>query len=838
MEIKNTFFHRNKEYLITLTAIGILFFIICGAKQVFPFGSNTLDTIDFESQWVPVYYHVWDFLHGQGSLFFDWNVGGGNNFAGVSSQFSLISPFNLFFFFVKRSWIEKSMTFFILLKLAAMGITMCFYLKHNGRELQSHWLAAGSAAYALSGYSFLYYGMGWLDVAVIFPILLYNFVQMAEKERTWKIGKYALGYTLCLTIIFIMNIPQAYMTSFYLILFAGGYFFLLREEQTVNVGGILKFGLTTLLALGLSAVVFLPAALAMLGSFRLSGDEFSGVSGYFLLLRQTGMEVGSKWMMLAGVGIPFGYLIFTGKKSRRSFWQFYLPVMMAIPVFVEAVNLLWHRGTYVCFPMRYGYMMIFSVIAMAAERMGDREDEGRSAGFVQGRAGSIVAGLVLFAWGGLTLGMGLYLIDPLPHQGDVNFVSDAQELFGVFGEETDIFHKVKTADASLNNNYPLIAQVPSYSNYLHLMTTEQIMLERMLGYSQVWTRLGDTGGTLFSDALLGYQFTLSSRLTGLADEMSERGIYVPFSDTEHFVIFRNRYGYEPGLTVKKSVVDCLEQTVSENVFENQNLLSELFFDESFFYTWTEEFADVKENETLAYEIKVKGEGVVYLYAPNLLEASIAVNGNAVPVPGFDDPAGMTYPATYNNGVLALGNYEDENIRVEIEQKCNDTGMTKQVYFAILDMEQFEKSAQEERKTCSYEMTENSLHIQILSDGEEYLYLPINADSGWRCSVNGRETEAMRLCGNLMLVPLDAGENLVELQYVPRGQQKGMAVTLTAVLAMILWAAFSCVRGISEGIQKLYVPVSYLAAGIFFLLYAGFLLVIYVIPLGYMLYLRI
>ena len=40
-------------------------------------------------------------------------------------------------------------------------------------------------------------------------------------------------------------------------------------------------------------------------------------------------------------------------------------------------------------------------------------------------------------------------------------------------------------------------------NYLHLMPSEQIRMNPLLGYSQVWTRLSDTGGTLASDIMLG-----------------------------------------------------------------------------------------------------------------------------------------------------------------------------------------------------------------------------------------------------------------------------------------------------------------------------------------------
>lgn len=229
---KNTFVSRAAVGCVT-TAI---FLLLCIIKGIYPFGIATLDTVDFQSQWIPAYYHVWDVLHGDGSAFFDWRVGGGNNFAGVSAQFSLFSPFNLFFLFVKRSWIEKSMIVFLLIKLLAMGYGMRWFLKEQilKEERYGIYILAGSVGYAVNGYTLLYYGMGWLDVAAILPLLCYFFCRMAEREGDWRLGKNTLGYIVCLTLVFLINIPQAYMMCFFLIVFAGGYFFLNRQDQPLK----------------------------------------------------------------------------------------------------------------------------------------------------------------------------------------------------------------------------------------------------------------------------------------------------------------------------------------------------------------------------------------------------------------------------------------------------------------------------------------------------------------------------------------------------------------------------------------------------------------------------
>lgn len=51
---------------------------------------------------------------------------------------------------------------------------------------------------------------------------------------------------------------------------------------------------------------------------------------------------------------------------------------MILPVFVEGTNILWHMGPYICFPMRFGYMMIFTIIAAAAKRMVERKEAGQT----------------------------------------------------------------------------------------------------------------------------------------------------------------------------------------------------------------------------------------------------------------------------------------------------------------------------------------------------------------------------------------------------------------------------------------------------------------------------
>ena len=829
---------RKLTYFMVAAAVSVLFLLLCACKQIYPFGEGTIDTIDFGSQWVPAYYHVWDFLHGEGSLLFDWNAAGGMDFSGSASQFVLLSPFNLLFLFVGRSQIQQFMTFFILIKLAAMGLSMCFFLEKRSRGLREEipWIVAGSTAYALSGYTFQYYGMGWVDVAVILPILIHCFEGMAKKEQEWKPGRYAIGYLLCLTLVFVISIPQAYMICIFLILYAGGYFFIKREDGTCRKGGMLKFGLVSLLSLGLSAVIFLPAALSILRSYRMSGAEYGGENGYFWLLGQSGMDARIKWIMLLGVLIPFLYLVVTVRKKRSCLWQSYLVAVMVIPVAVEAVNLVWHKGTYMCFPMRHGYMMIFAILAMAYERSQERLAGGKVK--IEGKKKGILTGAVIAVWGVVTFGIGMDALFSNTHGKEVDFVRDAEEIGTVLAEESDVFHKVKIADASLDSNYPLIAGVASYSNNLHILTAEQINALRSLGYSQIWTRLSDTGGTLFSDALLGYQYTVNHRQSGNGDAM-EMSCYENYETTEHFSILKNRYTYGTGIRIDLESYRQYNGAASANVFENQNMISNMLFGEDFFTTWTESFADEKVNETLVYEIPVEKEGMLYLYSKELSGAEIFVNGELLPVPSYENLSGTRYLSEHNNGILTLGLFEGETVTVEIRQTCYDTMIPKQIQFGILDMAAFADSvAACGEDTVTYELGKKSLKISASAKEEEFLLLPVNADGGWKCTINGGEEGMARIFGNLTLIQLKPGENEIVLTYVPGGLEKGAAVTILTVVVLALWAALARIKKADNVIGKIYHGLSYGALAVFALVFAGCLLVVYVVPMVYSLYLKL
>ena len=63
------------SYLIPgiITLLVMIFVLI--VKGIWPFGSNRIDLFDNMQQVAPLYAHLWDAMHGDASVWFDWYTG-------------------------------------------------------------------------------------------------------------------------------------------------------------------------------------------------------------------------------------------------------------------------------------------------------------------------------------------------------------------------------------------------------------------------------------------------------------------------------------------------------------------------------------------------------------------------------------------------------------------------------------------------------------------------------------------------------------------------------------------------------------------------------------------
>ena len=668
-------------YLITGIVSSVLFLAFCAMKQIYPFGERMINDVDLMEQSLPIYYHVWDALHGRAALTYDWNFALGMNFTGVFAHFSIINPFTLLFFLTPRRYLQKFIVFYVTFKIACTGVSMCVFLLHDKllirRRLPAPYIIIASVGYALSGYAIQYFGYSWIEVSFFAPLVMLMLNNMLLERDSLRITGYDLGYTAFLAMILAMNIPIAFPVCLYLLFYAAGYCLICIKDRTETTRIAFKFVVLSLLALGVSAVVFYPSFHELLQSYRIAIAQTFGVKEYFETLDDRGMEPWRKYFMMKTLVLPLlieaACLIFKAVKKlfhRQDSFLLYINLVIIAPVYFETTNHVWHNGGYVCFPMRYGFMLIFTVIAGSYALLSEILTEQGLFTELSEKKLTVASYVLMLLWLGI-----ICVLDP----GELGFWAreeDAVVLSDRIGEivpapEVKI-ERMKNADASLHNSYSMIFGRPAFGNYIPLTTSDHIIADDILGYSQDWERMSDAGGTLFSDTLLQLNTTIckeKSAKTWLTDHTGS-DLYEYKGSLDQFEVYERTTKYPYVLFVKDLEGKSLSWELQGNTYVNQNVLSQLFFDEDLFTDYEEDFS-ISGGEKKIFRIDVTGKQAVYVYTDDLTELSVSLN---------DENIMRHYPVYTYNGVIPLGLYlllgkaatvrcKTENTRYAIKITC-------------------------------------------------------------------------------------------------------------------------------------------------------------------------
>ncbi|MCF0115021.1 MAG: YfhO family protein [Erysipelotrichaceae bacterium] len=331
------------NYALVAILTTVSFLCLLGLK-----GSNgyLLATTDAREQVIPFYYHLWDVQHLQKSLFFDWYSALGTNMAGIVAHYGLISPINLLLLFIKREQIEVFFNVLVVIRLVLASSSMFFLLDKKHESVFNILLAP---LYALNAYMIMYciFPM-WMDIAIIFPLLLYCLEKLME-EDTCK-----LGYMICLAFSFMMDVNIVPMIIIFVILFTSIKLFLLDKAQR----GIAAINVIVSSIIGslISLVILLPGAMQIMVSSRIGTSFIDLILAGYKVVSYMDYQ---KWVMgtLAVIAIVFGLSFIRKFKDKNCYAYLILLVIMAFSMISEGSNLVWHLGTYAYWSMRFAFMM-------------------------------------------------------------------------------------------------------------------------------------------------------------------------------------------------------------------------------------------------------------------------------------------------------------------------------------------------------------------------------------------------------------------------------------------------------------------------------------------------
>lgn len=846
MKDNKSLFQRVKLYAIPglITCAVIVFIYVF--KGIWPFGANRIDYFDNMQQVAPLYAHLWDWMHGKASLWFDWYTGFGTNVSMSISAFSMLSPFNLLLYLFPRTLILESISILTLVKMIFMAVAMYAYINKKYNSLSYNMKVAFSLMYTFCGYTVLYGSCftPWMDIVALFPLL------MLAYENMMQTGK-KLFYIIMVAIIFIINYYLGAMSLVYIFLISGAYVLLMSKKEKIKEHAW-NLGIGTVAGLGLSCFVLVPVMMQLSGSQR--GGSGQGIVSQYIgwiksaIISDGQMAAFQRWMMLYGMAFAAAVIIMGLKKFKEEKntirYMISLLLISLLPIVVEGINLMWHFGSYNGYTLRNGYIVAFTLITVAAyfaQRMFEEVTADKKqlvkqlVIFVVAAAvyaviyniipsnDIILAAFILFiaifiaafifynkklkkdgigfdfntiiAIVAIEVFIGAYsLIGPPkfyeyePYQyGD--YVQAANEVKDSLDIEESVTERIVNPDISLNANYPLILRRSAMSSFTAALQSDTQSYSKKFGYSKYFLWLLDSGGTVFTNSL--FHVTQAVNVNELDSQM-----YTAVRSDGDYTLYDANYKLPFAMSVNKNIT---RQDFSGNWEDLHNI---------FYKALTNDTQDIvngmsytkKESSVIReYNVRADGKQAVYI---NIVDVNnrntdanaswlissmhIYVNGEAVLVPTLGDVKNTAYFTDYNNNLVYLGTFENENFTIRVEYDDPWYLKVSEVSFAGLDIDKMQSLVDKHADDyCETSYTSDSLTVKLNGSGVNNMALiPVVYSDNWNVKVNGKKVKAKSVCGLFTGVDIHAGENVIEMTFEPKGKKAGMLISLATLIMMI------------------------------------------------------
>ena len=310
-----TILGKIKPYAMPGIITCLVMVVILILKGIWPFGNERIDYFDNMQQVAPLYAHLWDWMHGKASLWFDWYTGLGTNVSMSISAFSMLTPFNLLLYVIPRNYILESISILTIVKMVFMSIAMYSLINKKYNNLIYGLKVAYSCMYAFCGYVILYGSCftPWMDIVAIFPIVIMAYDHMVETGKK-------MFYICMIALSFIINYYLSAMAVIYIFLICGIRMILMQEKnrwkETAWNAGIGTFG-----GIGLSAFVLVPVFAQLSSSQR--GGAGKGILSQYIgwvtssVVTDGAMAALQRWMMLYGLAFVIAVIVTGIRKYRK-----------------------------------------------------------------------------------------------------------------------------------------------------------------------------------------------------------------------------------------------------------------------------------------------------------------------------------------------------------------------------------------------------------------------------------------------------------------------------------------------------------------------------------------
>ena len=847
-------FKRNFAPFFAFFLTGVILLLSYLRGGLYPFGWGSLSWCDMNQQLIPLFCDFKDILAGEKSLFLNFSNAGGMNFYGVFCFF-LCSPFTLAVAFVEKADIPFLMNILVLLKLSLAALSASFVLNALCKDLKPLFSTALGVSYALCGYGMLFYqNIMWLDIEYLFPFIVLGAYKLIKEQKI-------LLLTLTLTLSVIFNFYISFAVFLFVILFFGVFTLFNPKSDKKTYVNLMFSGVLSLLC---SAFVWLPSLLQYLASAR-SGGFLENIknSGFFTHYDTT-------LTILLCSGIIFGALALIIPRLSNSEKEIKFLVLIfaltSLPLIIEPINLMWHTGSYMSFPARYGFIPVFIGLLLAAKDLEKFKEANvkKTLGWVLVIASllpaiyalsltlnnqDILSAYVNSLWGdrdalrgqilvcsifAISFGIiifafkkgiikqtlaGFMLCILVALQGfgwSDTFILSAKDSLSIYNYQSvialkdqgnkDGFYRVNTKGKIADANMTGAAGFNSLGHYTSLNDKTYMETARLFGYSGYWMETENWDGSILSDALLSVGYTAKE-------------------ENSNYSLVENPYYLSLGIKSNGKILKELPQgdrlTSLGVAFKNLSGINPVIKYEpdstkycTLYYT-NEGYSLKTQNDSaqITYKLSVKGKQTIYFDAYNGFSTNLTekING-AFTIYANDKLLISEYPAQKRNGLFEIGSFENEevNITLVVNEECELSS------FGVFGIDETKlKDFTDSAQTLNLKESKGKL-TAAAKKGNYFISIPYK--DNYKITLNGEKIPYSKALNGFIAVNIqDEGE--IKISFIPEGFTLGIIISLIGVTVLIIILKLNIILKKAENI----------VFGIFIGGFSGVVLWVYIIP---------
>ena len=367
------FFKNENQMWLSFLFPALILLVSYFIFGVWPFGQESVLSLDLNGQYVYYYDHMYDVLYGDESVFYSWSRNLSGEWMGIIGYY-LGSPFNFIVWLFPRNAILEGLLTMMCVKVGAIGLAMSVYLS-RGKGFKKLTTVIFSIAYALCAYTIVQtMNPMWLDGVMALPLICLGLEKFIDTGRfRLLVAAWVYAFVTCFYIGFMLAIFSVIYYILYMVVTKSESARELFFKKSFQVLGL---GVTAVM---ISAFMIIPVYESLsYGKFEFSVPDYSLVEN-FPLIELLDKLLPNSYDTVRMTGLPFIYCgiitvlllpaYFLCKDIRRSERIGYAAVMMLLVfcMYIKPVDMMWHGGQLPNWlPYRYSFILSFLMIVCAA----------------------------------------------------------------------------------------------------------------------------------------------------------------------------------------------------------------------------------------------------------------------------------------------------------------------------------------------------------------------------------------------------------------------------------------------------------------------------------------